>query len=87
MLWYCGLKPSFINLPCDLLLVQSCMHVCMCVSQECFNCPYSAKLFAQYAEEIPGPTSTALSAVAKECNIYIIGGNNLFVTKNCNFKD
>lgn len=42
---------------------------------ECFNSPYSSKHFKDYAETIPdGPSSRRLSAIAKETNVYIIGG-------------
>lgn len=42
---------------------------------ECFNAPYSTKHFKDYAETIPdGPTSRRLSAIAKETNVYLIGG-------------
>ena len=41
---------------------------------ECFNSPYGTKYFAEYAEEIPGVTSKALSDVAKELKIHLIGG-------------
>lgn len=42
---------------------------------ECFNSPYGTKFFPEYAEEIPsGETSLALSKIAKELKIYLIGG-------------
>ncbi|CAH1796635.1 unnamed protein product [Owenia fusiformis] len=42
---------------------------------ECFNCPYGTQYFADYAETIPGPTTDALATVAKEHNVYIVGGS------------
>lgn len=42
---------------------------------EMFNCPYSNDLFASFAEEIPGKTSSMLSDLSKELGIYIIGGS------------
>lgn len=43
---------------------------------ECFNAPYGEEYFDQYAECIPdGPTSQQLSNIAKELNIYLIGGS------------
>lgn len=43
---------------------------------ECFNAPYEEELFNQYAEFIPdGPTSVRLSRIAKELNIYLLGGS------------
>lgn len=42
---------------------------------ECFNSPYGEEHFNNYAEYIPnGYTSSALSSVAKELNIYLLGG-------------
>lgn len=42
---------------------------------ECFNSPYGTKYFSEYAEDIPdGYTSKALSSIAKELQIYLIGG-------------
>lgn len=42
---------------------------------ECFNSPYGTKYFSEYAENIPdGYTCKTLSDIAKELNIYLIGG-------------
>lgn len=42
---------------------------------ECFNSPYGTKYFNDYAETIPdGYTSNKLANIAKELNIYLIGG-------------
>nr|ACO10980.1 Nitrilase homolog 2 [Caligus rogercresseyi] len=44
---------------------------------ECFNSPYGTKYFPEYAEPIPeGPSCKALSAMAKEQGIYLIGGSH-----------
>jgi omega-amidase len=43
---------------------------------ECFNSPYSTSSFPNYAEHVPGgPSSEALSSLAKEHQIYLIGGS------------
>ncbi|KJE95623.1 nitrilase [Capsaspora owczarzaki ATCC 30864] len=42
---------------------------------ECFNSPYGTKFFPEYAEPIPGPSTSALAAVAKKRGIYLIGGS------------
>lgn len=43
---------------------------------EMFNCPYNNKHFREYAETYPnGETLDMLSSVAKEKNIFIIGGS------------
>lgn len=42
---------------------------------ECFNSPYGVDQFDKYAEFIPeGYTSQKLGAIAKELNIYLLGG-------------
>ena len=43
--------------------------------KECFNCPYGTQYFADYAEPIPGETSNNLSKIAKDLQVYIIGGS------------
>lgn len=51
----------------------------MCLTvprQECFNSPYGTKHFPHYAEAIPGPTTEALSATARECKVYLVGGSH-----------
>ncbi|OMJ18868.1 Omega-amidase NIT2 [Smittium culicis] len=49
------------------------------VLPECFNSPYGTKYFNDYAENISanemGPTSLALSKMAKEANVYLVGGS------------
>lgn len=43
---------------------------------ESFNAPYGEEYFEQYAELVPnGPTCTRLSNIAKELNIYLVGGS------------
>ncbi|KAL1915077.1 uncharacterized protein VTP21DRAFT_7558 [Calcarisporiella thermophila] len=43
---------------------------------ECFNSPYGTSYFPEYAEPIPsGPTVQALSQMAKDANVYLIGGS------------
>lgn len=42
---------------------------------ECFNSPYGTKFFSQYAEPVPsGPSCDMLSKIAKENQIYLVGG-------------
>lgn len=45
------------------------------VLPEMFNCPYNNKYFPEYAEEYTGKTTDFLSNLAKELNIYIVGGS------------
>lgn len=55
---------------------------------ECFNSPYGVAFFSQYSEPIPAPgteissidpsispTAAALSALARDCNVYLVGGS------------
>jgi len=42
---------------------------------EMFNCPYSNKYFADYAEEAGGESYTALKAAAADNGIYLVGGS------------
>ena len=42
---------------------------------ECFNSSYGTQYFAEYAEEMGGETSKALSEMASSNNIYLIGGS------------
>ncbi|WP_037372368.1 carbon-nitrogen hydrolase family protein [Anaerovorax odorimutans] len=42
---------------------------------EMFNCPYSNKYFREFAEDDNGQTVSLLSSLAKELNVYIIGGS------------
>ena len=52
-------------------------------SQECFNSPYGTQYFADYAEPIPGTSTDCLSSVAKECKIYLIGGEEFASERTC----
>eukprot|EP01128_Nolandella_sp_AFSM9_P009016 TRINITY_DN5657_c0_g1_i1.p1 TRINITY_DN5657_c0_g1~~TRINITY_DN5657_c0_g1_i1.p1 ORF type:complete len:292 (-),score=68.60 TRINITY_DN5657_c0_g1_i1:87-926(-) len=47
----------------------------MVMLPECFNSPYGNQYFASYAEPISGPTVAMLKEVAKEANVYLIGGS------------
>ncbi|XP_028405490.1 omega-amidase NIT2-like isoform X2 [Dendronephthya gigantea] len=42
---------------------------------ECFNSPYGTQYFAKYAEKIPGESTDILSSLAKELNVFIVGGS------------
>lgn len=42
---------------------------------EMFNCPYNNDAMVQMAEEEPGETTNLLASLAKELQIYIIGGS------------
>ncbi|XP_062499715.1 omega-amidase NIT2-like [Corticium candelabrum] len=42
---------------------------------ECFNSPYGTQYFSSYSEETSGDTVATLAELAKENNIYLIGGS------------
>ena len=46
------------------------------VLPECFNSPYGTQHFPAYSEPLEGgPTSLALSEMAKEAGVYLVGGS------------
>ncbi|KAJ3353719.1 hypothetical protein HDU83_006436 [Entophlyctis luteolus] len=46
------------------------------VLPECFNSPYGTSFFPQYAEPLEGgPSSNALSSMAREAGVYLVGGS------------
>lgn len=47
----------------------------LAVLPEMFCCPYSNKFFRAYGEEEGGPAWTALSRLARELGIYLVGGS------------
>ena len=53
------------------------------LKQECFNSPYGIQYFADYAETIPGETSNALSKLAKDLQIHLVGGS---IPESCDGK-
>lgn len=42
---------------------------------EMFLCPYDTALFPAYAEEIPGPATEALAAIARDYGLLVVGGS------------
>ena len=62
------------NEPLKVELSPSFMPCLLSTSQEFFNSPYGTQYFADYAEPIPGTSTELLASVAKECKIYLIGG-------------
>lgn len=42
---------------------------------EMFNCPYSNRFFREYAEQEGGETVQTLSSLARELEIYLVGGS------------
>jgi len=55
-------------------VVKEC-QVKVVVLPECFAGPYETTKFAEYSEAVPnGPTCQQLAKIAKELNIYVVGG-------------
>lgn len=65
-------KAANIAHACDL--VRQAGEVDFAVLPEMFCCPYVGRLFARYAEPEGGETWQALSALAKERGIWLVGG-------------
>ena len=63
----------------DLSIPLLSLFLSLLFTQECFNSPYGVKHFPKYAEPIPGETTEALAKLAKECKVYLIGGNEMFI--------
>lgn len=85
---YSALRISLIQLKIGMNKTENVGHALNCIRKtvekdqpkvvalpECFNSPYGTKYFNEYAENIPdGYTSQALSNIAKELNVYLVGG-------------
>jgi len=59
----------------ELLIREASEKAEMVILPEMFNCPYNAKYFPEFGEVYPGETTELLGRLAKELNIYIIGGS------------
>src|SRR5574344_3004187 len=47
----------------------------MAVLPEMFCCPYDTACFRAWGEEAGGPAQSALSAAARELELYVVGGS------------
>ncbi|KAJ2784314.1 Omega-amidase nit3 [Coemansia javaensis] len=47
----------------------------MVMLPECFNSPYGTQYFGEYAEEAGGESTAALAAMAREAQVYLVGGS------------
>ena len=64
-------------------VARAAAHVAECKAQgadiaklpEIFNAPYSNEYFAEYAEPQGGPTWQALSRMAQENQLWLVGGS------------
>lgn len=82
------MRISLIQMKIGKNKLDNVAHACNCIRKtvendkpqvialpECFNSPYGTKYFNDYAENIPdGETSKALSNIAKELKVFLIGG-------------
>lgn len=67
-----GDKAADIRRACQL--VRSAGRIDLAILPEMFCCPYDNACFRDYGEEVGGAAYTALSALAKEQGIYLVGG-------------
>jgi predicted amidohydrolase len=69
-------KKENINKAKNFIHEASCKGAKIVSLPEMFNCPYNNKNFRKYAECFPnGDTVNMLSNIAKEENIYLVGGS------------
>lgn len=68
-------KAENIRRACDEIRCAAKDIIDMAVLGEMFCCPYENSAFRPYGEEAGGETQQALSALAKELGIYIVGGS------------
>ena len=71
----CDNKQENIRHACDLIRKAAEEHIDMAILPEMFCCPYDNACFRAYGEEEGGEAQQALSALAKELGIYIVGGS------------
>ncbi len=70
-----GNKQQNLKRAAELVSIAAKKGANVVVLPECFNSPYGVDYFNEYAEDIQGETSKALSNMAKESRIYLIGGS------------
>lgn len=71
----CNDKQENIRHACALIRKAAGEGIDMAILPEMFCCPYDNACFRAYGEAIGGETQRALSALAKELGIYIVGGS------------
>ena len=70
-----GDKPGDIALACDHLRQAKKQGADIAVLPEMFCCPYDNASFRAFGEVAGGEAQTALSAMAKQLGLYIVGGS------------
>ena len=68
-------KNENIRHACALVRQAAMEQIDMAILPEMFCCPYDNACFRAYGEEVGGAAQQALSALAKELGIYIVGGS------------
>lgn len=68
-------KDDNLEKACEMVRTATKEGADIAVLPEMFNCPYSNKYFRDYSEDAQGKTVTALSDLAAELGIYLIGGS------------
>jgi predicted amidohydrolase len=71
----CSNKQKNLQRAAELVAKAASSGAHVVVLPECFNSPYGTKYFEEYAENLDGPTSQALSSMAKDSQVYLIGGS------------
>ncbi|XP_007493638.1 omega-amidase NIT2 [Monodelphis domestica] len=70
-----SVKSDNLSRACDFIKEAANQGAKIISLPECFNSPYGTNFFPEYAETIPGETTEQLSMLAKECQVYLIGGS------------
>ncbi|XP_047420834.1 omega-amidase NIT2 isoform X1 [Sciurus carolinensis] len=68
-------KSNNVHRACSLVREAAKQGAKIVSLPECFTFPYCLESFPDFVEKIPGETTQKLSEVAKECNLYLIGGS------------
>jgi len=68
-------KQQNITTACKKIRAAAAQDIDLAVLPEMFCCPYENSCFRSYGEEENGPAQTALSSLAAELGIYLVGGS------------
>nr|CAB3264338.1 omega-amidase NIT2 [Phallusia mammillata] len=68
-------KTENVKKACKLVKEAASKGAKLIALPECFNSPYGTQYFKEYSEPVPGPTTKSLSEVAKECQVFLVGGS------------
>lgn len=68
-------KQQNITTACEKIRAAAAQGIDLAILPEMFCCPYSNDCFRAYGEPTGGPAQTALSALAADLGIYLVGGS------------